>query len=277
MSVRIMTLVWDLDLPTLEKLVLLALADCASDEGECWPSISTLCRKTGAGERTIQRSINSLVAAGVLHRQLVTGKSNRYWVNPRHSGTPATQTPPSDTTQTPATVAPHPRHTDTPPPPQWHPNRNRTINEPSESSKRRNVRAKPKPKSEFDLPDWVPADAWSGFEEMRNLIRKPMTDRARTGIIDKLQKLRGPPGAILDQSTCNNWQDVYELKDKGNERAGSNSNHSPADKRDGVAKALHRRLAELGPEHPPGEAGRSDLGTGGSPGLVTIAPADPLR
>jgi hypothetical protein len=41
----------------MEKLVLLALADCANDEGRCWPSASTLARKTGEGERTVRRAV----------------------------------------------------------------------------------------------------------------------------------------------------------------------------------------------------------------------------
>ncbi len=41
MSIKIMTAVWNLDLPDSEKLALLALADCANDEGLCWPSMAT--------------------------------------------------------------------------------------------------------------------------------------------------------------------------------------------------------------------------------------------
>jgi hypothetical protein len=37
-----MTLVWELELPDSEKLVLLALADCANDEGHCWPGMNAL-------------------------------------------------------------------------------------------------------------------------------------------------------------------------------------------------------------------------------------------
>ena len=82
-----MSMVWEMDLSTFEKLVMLALADCANDDGECWPSIATICRKTGAGERTVQRSIKALVEAKFLKRIMVTGKGNRYWLDPRHSGT----------------------------------------------------------------------------------------------------------------------------------------------------------------------------------------------
>jgi hypothetical protein len=116
MSIRMMSAVWELALPAFEKLVLLALADCANDEGECWPSIATLKRKTGAGERTIQRAIRALELEGVVERKETIGKGNRYWLHPRHTGTPARAAPVSD------------RH---PPPPERHPTPARAAPKPS--------------------------------------------------------------------------------------------------------------------------------------------------
>lgn len=63
MSVKIMALVWDLDLPAKEKMLLLALADNANDYGSsCYPSVATLSRKTSMPERTVQRMIASLIS-----------------------------------------------------------------------------------------------------------------------------------------------------------------------------------------------------------------------
>ena len=70
-----------------------------------------------------------------------------------------------------------------------------------------------KKKDKFILPDWISQDSWDGFVEMRKKIKKPLTDRACTGIINKLDKLgKQNADAILDQSTENCWQTVYELK-----------------------------------------------------------------
>lgn len=81
-------------------------------------------------------------------------------------------------------------------------------------------KAKPSQRSGVALPDWVPADAWNGFVEMRKRLRKPLTDRAVSGILKKLDELRArgsPPGAVLDQSTERCWTGVFELKqDYGN-------------------------------------------------------------
>jgi hypothetical protein len=77
-----MGLVWELLLPDSEKLVLLALADCANDEGHCWPSMATLARKCSKSDRTIQGCIQSLCARGHLTRREVVGKGCNYTVHP---------------------------------------------------------------------------------------------------------------------------------------------------------------------------------------------------
>lgn len=54
------------------------------------------------------------------------------------------------------------------------------------------------------------------FIKMRKLIKKPLTDYALNNIIKKLDRLAQDDGekiAILNQSICNNWQGIFELKD----------------------------------------------------------------
>lgn len=63
--------------------------------------------------------------------------------------------------------------------------------------------------------DWIPIDAWAGFIEMRRRIRSPLTERAVRLIVSSLEKLRAEGcdvGAVLDQSTQNDWKGVYPLK-----------------------------------------------------------------
>lgn len=116
MSVRCMTRVWDLDLPDSDKIVLLALADCANDEGHCWPSVASLVRKCSKSERTIQASIKRLVDSGLLLRREVLGKGCNYTVlprtpaanAPRRDDAPAKASPPQGTTDTPAAAADKP-------------------------------------------------------------------------------------------------------------------------------------------------------------------------
>ena len=67
----------------------------------------------------------------------------------------------------------------------------------------------------FELPDWIPSDAWAGFVEMRKHIKKPMTDRAidlKIKDLSRFQQKGYDLAAILDKSTANNWSDLYEPK-----------------------------------------------------------------
>lgn len=115
MSIRIMGAVWERqDTTPTQKLVLLALADWANDEGHCWPSISRLAEKTGVAGRSVQRLIRQLEDMNLVRREEVSGKGNRYWIcipltecHPRHSVTP----PLTHVHPTPDTVSPNTSYT----------------------------------------------------------------------------------------------------------------------------------------------------------------------
>lgn len=74
------------------------------------------------------------------------------------------------------------------------------------------------------VPDWVPKKPWKDFVEMRERIRKPLTQNAIELLVNKLDKLReegSPPGDVLNQSVIGSYQGVFELKKE------SNGNHKP--------------------------------------------------
>jgi hypothetical protein len=76
MSIRLMSEVWRTDLATIEKMVLLVIADHASDDGtEAWPSQATIAAKASISIRTVQRAVNSLVENGYLWMQKGAGGS----------------------------------------------------------------------------------------------------------------------------------------------------------------------------------------------------------
>ena len=55
------------------------------------------------------------------------------------------------------------------------------------------------------------------FIKMRKFIKKPLTDFALKKLINKLYRLSSDPSdqvTILETSILNNWQDIYELKEK---------------------------------------------------------------
>ncbi len=71
-------------------------------------------------------------------------------------------------------------------------------------------------KEKVNIPPEI-AEAFEGFAEMRKKKGKALTDYSAKLILSKLQKLAGNDYSlqrqILDQSTLNNWQGVFPLKD----------------------------------------------------------------
>lgn len=88
-----MQLVWTTTLPAPKKLVLLALADNANDEGDCYPSIPTISRKCSLSERAVRYAVAELITAGHLSRDSRSGRSNLYHVHPCTPCTPAPDAP----------------------------------------------------------------------------------------------------------------------------------------------------------------------------------------
>jgi len=83
MSIKVMTEVWE---KSIHKgtylLLLLSLADHASDDGVCWPSIARLARRIRLQERQVKRLIGDLVGSGELYylRNVGRGNTNLYLV-----------------------------------------------------------------------------------------------------------------------------------------------------------------------------------------------------
>ena len=83
MSIKSMTWAFSQPLSGNEKVVLLALADFADDDGVCWPAIPKLAEKAYLSARTIQRIILTLSDQGYLffeRREATNGRptSNMY-------------------------------------------------------------------------------------------------------------------------------------------------------------------------------------------------------
>ena len=98
--------------------------------------------------------------------------------------------------------------------------------------------------------EWIPTDPWAGFLEMRKKIRKPPTDRAIALIVKQLERLRDDghdPGAVLDQSTRNNWQDVFPVKGTNGNGNGSENRAERRQARNIAAREeaveMRRRMA----------------------------------
>lgn len=82
---------WQLSLKPANKLVLMALADSADDKGVCWPSISTLAKRTCMDERSVQRNLKNLKEDKLIEikaqfRNDGSPTSNKYKLSLKESG-----------------------------------------------------------------------------------------------------------------------------------------------------------------------------------------------
>lgn len=90
-----MSRVWSLDMPTTDKMVLLALADAANDEGITWIALASkradkldLLKKCSLSERAIQGAIKRLCDHRFLTRLERTGRGVIYTVYPAGDAPP---------------------------------------------------------------------------------------------------------------------------------------------------------------------------------------------
>jgi Helix-turn-helix domain len=202
-SVKLMTIVWAMDLSHSEKFVLLALADNANDEGDCWPSITTIAKKTSLSERTVQRAIGELETFGHLIAIRRTGRSTVFKL------TPGMVSP--QTEWHPDTDAPHPRHSVRTAPVTVSPTHvtvaPRIIKESSvESSKEPSA-----PPADLDL------QAWKAWKTYREKIRKPLKPISIPSAQRALAKHGGAQSAVVEQSIANGWTGLFALKTQGRE------------------------------------------------------------
>ena len=133
MSISLMTDVWKLRLQAPRKMVLLALADNANDEGtDCWPSVGKLVEKCSMSERAVQGHLAALEEDGYIKRHERLGRSNKFTIHLERirleilqkvkalSDTPAESAPPAKVPDIPPQNL-HPRKVCTLPPQDLHP------------------------------------------------------------------------------------------------------------------------------------------------------------
>jgi len=94
-----MTKVWDTECEShTQKLVLLALADNANDQGVCWPSIPTIAKKCSLTDRAVYAQIEALQSRNLVGVDSGGGvKNNTYHIFPAKEKiviTPERRSPP---------------------------------------------------------------------------------------------------------------------------------------------------------------------------------------
>ena len=241
MSIRIMSDIWEMSFPPTDKLVFLALADCANDEGLAWPSIATIARKSGVSERTVQRSIRVGELAGLIRREEVKGKGCKYHFNPRHSVTPDKVSRVTNEAHTPDTVSPKP---------------SRTINVDK-------AKALPtKRASAPAMPEGVELNVWNDFLELRKAKRAPLSNTALAAIEREAALVGWSLNSALAESVARGWQGFKAnwVEDR------RNGNTRQSDSMGRTERAAIQALRELG-----GTA-RPAMRTGGGHALARQEP-----
>ncbi|MFV1536936.1 helix-turn-helix domain-containing protein [Phaeobacter sp. JH204B] len=197
MSIRVMSAVFESEtLGATERLIMLALADHADDEGRCYPSIARLCQRTGLGERAVQTNIRKLQLQGYVEIIPGAGRngSNLYFVRP----TPAPDAPPHE--MHPAPDAPPPRMKCTSTPAPDAPKPSITIIEPSLPLVAPQPEKPKKPKT-YRLPEeWVPDDEYREFARELNL-----TDADIEEIADDFRTYWTELNTVKSRKTKRGW------------------------------------------------------------------------
>lgn len=239
MSVRVMTAAWAVDLPAGEKLVLLALADCANDEGYCYPGLKSLGRKTGKSRRSLIDTIHALEARGHISRDVVAGKGVNYTIHPTNEQQPELPIGGAKSTrvqelhrckkqhESGAKSAPKPSGT--------------VISSEAKASK---LRAK------FPAPLGVSDEQWKAFRSQR---KKALNPHSYVLLCNKLTGLAEhgyPPGEMIDLAIERGWETVFEPRNNSNgqQRTNSMGRNQPSDGLSATTRAA-RDVFGLGASH----------------------------
>lgn len=80
MSTRCLNLAWDVELPLTRKMVLIALADQANDNGECYPGIRSMLKRCSMSRAAIFQALAALEEDGFLTRRTIGGGQKTLYV-----------------------------------------------------------------------------------------------------------------------------------------------------------------------------------------------------
>lgn len=193
-----MSQIWD-NGPTdrAELVVMLALADYANDEGECWPSMAGIAQKARMTERGAQKILRRLEKTcwlkietgggrgGKNHYVILDGNPEQHSVNTEHR-----------MEEKPRTGEHKPRTGEQKTPNGGSPEPSITIKEPSINKTREALCRVLKPETADD------------FIAHRKAKRAKLTLRAAELIADKLDGLSDPDAAVFE-SIANGWTGVF--------------------------------------------------------------------
>jgi pyocin large subunit-like protein len=150
-----------------QKAILIALADRANEDNQCWPSYEDICARSCANQKTVASALKALEQHGFIK------KTRRYSQSTLYQLLITTDIGHISSTDIGSISSTDIGHTDTP-------NiGNLTIKEPSKEP--------PKEKHSRKVPDGVDSEAWRNWVKYRRKFKAPTTERALTLVANKLR------------------------------------------------------------------------------------------
>lgn len=211
----------------LRKLVLIKLADNASDQGECWPSYQHIADQCEIDRSTVRKHIKHLEAQGLVrieNREGPKGNStNLYYLTLRNPvGQNSTPVGPESTgvgPQPTGGVGPESTRTS---------HSFEPVTEPVEQTVAAAPSAKKAPK--FDplacKPANVSENAWADWCQHRREIGKRLTKTSCERQAAQLTKHHAPD-AVINQSISNGWTGLFPEKVLPGAQQGRNVRNGP--------------------------------------------------
>ena len=201
-------LIRDKSLKANTKILLLVLMTYENKEGFAYPSQPRLIEETGLSKNTLLKCLNELEEKGYLKRIKEKGENNKYYINSSIKIDTSTSVK-INTSKDLGSIK-----NDT---------RGSIKIDTLEVLNTNNKKEKENKKSNIDkiieayTKNDLLVEAIRDFIKMRSTIKKPLTDRALKGILNKLDAFAVndlDKVEILENSIMNCWQGVFELKNK---------------------------------------------------------------
>lgn len=220
--------------------VLHAIADRIGDDGTAWPSVRRIADDASADKRTVTRSISRMCDCGYLLRKsggFTTANVYRLGMGePAARGESAPMGELASTGEStgrgeaiagygrtrPEGVG-EPAHVILP------------VNPPIESTQRsvsqkRFGSSRRAAKSPLEIPEWLPAAAWSDWHAYRQMVKpKAWTTKAQELSLATLTKLRSEghdPLKVIEASIEKGWTGLFPINSKNTQRGTNNADHT---------------------------------------------------
>ena len=173
-----------------QKAILIALADRANEDNQCWPSYEDICARSCANQKTVASALKALEQQGFIK------KTRRYSQSTLYQLLISTDIGHISSTDIGHISSTDIGHRDTP-------NiGNLTIKEPSKEP--------PKGKHSRKVPDGVDPEAWGNWVKYRRKFKAPTTERALTLVANKLKGVSAEEQReAVDRAIECGWRSVF--------------------------------------------------------------------